>query len=334
LLRPEFGRARATARERSGAVRKILVFFGAAHAPEWTLTAIEALASIERGDIHVDVVIGGQQPRGREIERACNDHGFICHVQTRHMAELMSAADLAIGAGGSAHWERCCLGLPCVTFVLATNQRQLVRDSALAGLLYAPESAAPDRDTLARHVRACLENPLLLASLSRNALATVDGRGTARLLREMGLFAVDVRRARADDCERMFEWRNHPQVRAVSRNTAPLARSGHEAWFAAVLADSSRMLLIGEVSGEPVGVVRFDIADETAEVSIYSVPGRDRQGRGTELLLAAERMLCDARPDIRQIRAEVLEGNVQSQRLFASAAYSTHGSVYSKRLRE
>ena len=334
LLRPEFRRARLALRERCGTVRRILVFFGAAHAPEWAMLAIEALASIPHEDVHVDVVIGGQQLKRREIEQACSEHGFVCHVQTQRMAELMSAADLAIGAGGSAHWERCCLGLPCLTFAVATNQRRLVHDSALAGLLYAPEGGMPDRDTLARHLQACLQNPLLLGALSRNALAAVDGRGAARLLRAMGILAVNVRPAQARDRDRMFEWRNHPQTRAVSRNTAPLSRSGHAAWFASVLADGSRMLVIGELAGEPVGVVRFDIVEDTAEVSIYTVPVNGGQGRSAELLLAAERLLCRTRPEVRSLRAEVLEGNVPSQRLFASAAYSAQSFIYSKRLPE
>ena len=39
------------------------------------------------------------------------------------MPALTAAADLAIGAGGSSTWERCCLGLPTITVVLADNQR-------------------------------------------------------------------------------------------------------------------------------------------------------------------------------------------------------------------
>ena len=41
------------------------------------------------------------------------------------MAEIMSKSDLCIGAAGSTAWERCCLGLPTITLVIADNQREI-----------------------------------------------------------------------------------------------------------------------------------------------------------------------------------------------------------------
>jgi spore coat polysaccharide biosynthesis predicted glycosyltransferase SpsG len=46
------------------------------------------------------------------------------------MAELMSHADLAIGAAGATTWERCCLGLPTIQIVTAENQRRIAEDLA------------------------------------------------------------------------------------------------------------------------------------------------------------------------------------------------------------
>ena len=41
------------------------------------------------------------------------------------MAEIMSKSDLCIGAGGSTSWERCCLGLPTISFAIADNQIEI-----------------------------------------------------------------------------------------------------------------------------------------------------------------------------------------------------------------
>ena len=79
------------------------------------------------------------------------------------MAELMAAADLAIGAGGSTTWERCCLGLPALSICVADNQGRQVADAAAAGLLYAPSSAGDLVDVLKRHTEALLENAPLLS---------------------------------------------------------------------------------------------------------------------------------------------------------------------------
>jgi RimJ/RimL family protein N-acetyltransferase len=96
-----------------------------------------------------------------------------------------------------------------------------------------------------------------------------------------------------------------------------------------VLEDADRVILIGTDDGEPVGVVRFDVIEHDAEVSIYLSPERHPPGAGTALLEAAERWFASARPEVRRWRATVLAGNVPSHRLFTSAGYvpESHASV-------
>ncbi len=133
LLREEFRRLREQVKPRMGPVKRVLVFFGGVDADNYTGLAIEVLANIGVEGLQVDVVIGAQHPHREQIESACSEHQFDCHVQTKRMAELMATADLAIGAGGSATWERCSLGLPSIVLVLAENQRKAIRDLAAVG---------------------------------------------------------------------------------------------------------------------------------------------------------------------------------------------------------
>jgi L-amino acid N-acyltransferase YncA len=79
--------------------------------------------------------------------------------------------------------------------------------------------------------------------------------------------------------------------------------------------------LIGEVQQTPVGVVRFDIHDGTAEVSIYLVPEPSYRGLGRKLLSAAENWLVINRPKVSKLIAYVLQGNGASIRLFQSMGY-------------
>ena len=116
LLRPEFRQARKNLRERDGQVKRILVFFGGSDAGNETAKALEAIRLLNRPEIAVDVVVGGINPHRRQIEELCAGWpATTCHCQVNNMAELMAGADLAIGAGGTTTWERCCLGLPSVT---------------------------------------------------------------------------------------------------------------------------------------------------------------------------------------------------------------------------
>lgn len=333
LLREEFYRERQRIKPRTGPTRRVLICFGGVDADNHTAMAIEAVAGLYEHDLAVDVVIGAQHPRRAQIETACRTHGFVCHVQTNEMAKLMAAADLAIGAGGSTSWERCCLGLPTVTFALAENQRRLVEDGALHGFLYAPTLRGMSALSLRSHLETLLDNPLLLQMISRKAFDTVDGRGVQRVLRVMDCGSVAVRMATSADSRMLFSWRNHASIRSVSRNSEPIEWADHSAWFNTVLADPSRSLLIGERDGTPVGSVRFDVRDGEAEVSIYLAPEHLASGIGAELLFAAESWLAKERMEVVSIRAEVLGDNQPSHRLFRAAGYTASASRYTKRAR-
>lgn len=332
LLRDEFRQLREQVNIRTEQVKRALVFFGGVDADNYTARAIDALVGKDSHDWHVDVVIGAQHPHREQIEAACAEKRFVCHVQTSRMAELMVVADLAIGAGGTATWERCCLGLPALTICVADNQRKQIADAASEGLLYAPDLEGELIPAIRRHVSALMENGYLRQAISRNGMRAVDGRGVLRVIGNLGFSDIEIRVAKQDDAEKLFEWRNHPTVRAASRKPDVINREDHQKWFASVLASPDKLLLIGQREGLPVGVVRFDIQGDEAEVSIYLVPDIKQPGQGLELLLSAEHWFAANRPKVNKISAYVIGGNERSQRLFLGAGYQVESTSYSKRL--
>lgn len=332
LLRDEFWQLHKQIKPRSGSVKRVLVFLGGVDTDNYTGHAVEALSKINVSGLHVDVVVGAQHPCREQIKAACAQYEFICHVQTDKMAEMMQAADLAIGAGGVATWERCCLGLPTLAICTADNQQRQVADAALEGLLCFPELNGDLDQAIQRHTNALIENSYLRQLISRNSMQVVDGRGMARVIASMGCTDIEIRAARPDDSEKLFQWRNHSSIRAVSRNANLIDWAVHQRWFASVSADSEKMLLIGWRAESPVGVVRFDVLNDEAEVSIYLVPDGASSGQGSSLLQSAEQWLAANYPDIRKIRADVLRANERSQRLFVSAGYQVESISYSKRL--
>jgi len=106
-------------------------------------------------------------------------------VQTTRMAQLVSAADLGVGAGGLACWERCCLGLPALTLCVAENQRVQVESASRAGLTVAPASPY-DRATIARHLQVLVDSPARREAMSARGMDTVDGRGVERIVGALG----------------------------------------------------------------------------------------------------------------------------------------------------
>lgn len=328
LLRDDFARLHGTVRPRTRPVKRVLISFGGVDAENLTTRAIDAASRV--GRFQIDVVIGAQHPARAAIAARCRAEGLACHVQTERMAELMAGADLAIGSGGSSTWERCAVGLPALTFAVAENQKRLVEDAAREGLIYAPGD--PGSASIERHVAALIDNPALLEALSRKGLQAVDGRGVKRVLRAMGIREVTVRKATREDSARVFGWRNHPSIRAVSRSSAPIPRASHEKWFARVIGDRKGGLLIGERRGSEIGVVRFDVEDGEAEVSIYLAPGVGAEGSGPELLLAAESWLAANRKKVRAIRATVLRDNERSRGLFEACGYRLAATTHEKAL--
>ena len=65
-----------------------------------------------------------------------------------NMAELMAAADLAIGAGGTTSWERCCMGLPSLVCIMADNQRDVAESLEAAGAISVWESRSELKEKL------------------------------------------------------------------------------------------------------------------------------------------------------------------------------------------
>jgi len=133
LLRNEFWLAQKLAKPRSGNIKRLFVFFGGVDIDNDTGQVIEALSVINISKIQVDVVIGKQHPFLEQISSMCLRHKFICHIQTNKIAALMAEADLAIGAGGMATWERIFLGLPSLVKITAFNQIEALNYLASAG---------------------------------------------------------------------------------------------------------------------------------------------------------------------------------------------------------
>jgi RimJ/RimL family protein N-acetyltransferase len=294
---------------------------GGMDANNMTQQVLDAVAMLERIDLTVNVVIGETHPAREAIQSRCQSMPKThCHVQTDRMADLLAETDLAIGAGGSATWERCALGVPTLTLCLAANQRDIVFNCARHGLAYAPD-LANNTTALSLHIKAMLENSSLRYLLSCTGMNVVDALGTNRVVKLLSAGQVKVRQATVEDSIAVHSWRNAAGVRAMSRNNAPIPLTEHQRWFEKTLRNPARHLLIGDLDATPVGAVRFDTEGSDAVVSIFLCPDRVGQGLGPLLLHAAEGWLKLHHPEITALQAETLAENFPSRRLFESCGY-------------
>ncbi|MFO1316185.1 MAG: UDP-2,4-diacetamido-2,4,6-trideoxy-beta-L-altropyranose hydrolase [Burkholderiales bacterium] len=330
LLRREFATAHERVGGRTGAVGRILVFFGGTDPGNATGMAINALAALGRADVLVDVVVGAANPHRGEIEQACLArplHRF--HCQVPHMSELMAAADLAIGGGGVTLLERCAMALPAIIIALADNQRPGSRALAeRGGAIFLGDASEVSGERLAHTVELLLAAPELVRHLGLMAGTIADGRGCGRVVESLCRGRLLLRLATSDDCENVWRWRNDAAVRRGSSNPDCIAPAEHQEWYEAVLRDPERILLIGENEDGAVGVLRYDVAGRTATISVYLVPGRQGKGLGSVLIREGEAWLREHRPEITEVRAEIDARNGASVRAFAKSGFQADRLVY------
>lgn len=97
------------------------------------------------------------------------------------MADILATTDIAIGAAGTSAWERCCLGVPSILFVLADNQQVIA--NALAEQGAALIVANPDA-SFTQAFQSLLD-PVLRKTLRRNSFALCDGLGVERVVAKL-----------------------------------------------------------------------------------------------------------------------------------------------------
>ncbi len=297
------------------------VFMGGVDAGNYSCLVLEAIA-LAGFEGPVEVVTTSANPNLCALREA-----VVARPKTRLTLDLPDLAgffarhDLQIGAGGSACWERCCMGAPALLCVVAPNQKAVAPALARDGVVAL--AADPCPPAMASDLSRLIGDAGLRRSLARKAAALVDGRGAQRVALALAASALKVRPANIADARLMFEWRNHPATRSVSVSRDPLDWNDHCAWLERALSSEAKAILIGEIGGRAVGVIRFDWGvQRCAQVSLYCDPELHGLGLGSGLLRAGEEA---AQPAI--IEAQVLEHNTASRKLFARNGYRQTGST-------
>ena len=253
-------------------------------------------------------------------------------VDLPSLVDFFARHDIQIGAGGGAAMERAAVGVPSLLLVTAENQRRVVCELVSIEAAAALELGSTlSLHTIGEAVTRLLESPANRRKLAENSSRLVDGRGATRVAAHVLRGEIMIRPAIMDDIGMMFEWRNHPSTRSMSRNSAPLNPESHANWVMQALEDRGRLLLIGYIGALNVGVVRFDeLTDNVVEVSIYLDPDLHGVGLSKTFLTAAECFLAQSQRRAIHLVATVLNMNAGSRKLFKSCAYRFYDDFWRK----
>ncbi len=242
-LRPAFlaRRSDALARRDGRPVRNILVSLGATDPMNATCRVLDALEPVP-GEAAVTVVLSSRAPHFAEVQRRARG-AITLMTDVADMAELMTEADLAIGAAGSSAYERAVLGLPTVLVTLADNQR------GICGLFERAGAAANvgeiDGGFMARlqtAVSGLVTDTHARVAMANAASVLVDGRGARRVLLALLGDAqgregvrVTLRLVDASDEGWLLELQREPGTRAHVPNPMCRARTSIPAGYSAFL---------------------------------------------------------------------------------------------------
>ena len=100
----------------------------------------------------------------------------------KNIIDILSTADICIGAGGVSSLERCCLGLPSIIITIAKNQSLTAERLDFYGAAINLGSADLFfEDKLAVHLNDLSKNLNKRRSMSENGAQICDGRGVNRM---------------------------------------------------------------------------------------------------------------------------------------------------------
>lgn len=136
-----------------------------------------------------------------------------------------------------------------------------------------------------------------------------------------------IRHVRADDCEEIWVWRNHPSVRKFSFSQGEILLSDHQVWFDKRIKDKNIVMYILENSnGDKVGQVRFEILpDNIASISVNLNPPFIGRGIGVYVITEATTTFFKEHPTVVLIQADILADNIVSRKVFLKAGFLLQG---------
>jgi UDP-glucose 4-epimerase len=129
---------------------------------------------------------------------------------------------------------------------------------------------------------------------------------------------INLRDANSEDEDTLFEWRNIDELVALSYYKKKVTITEHRQWFQNKLNSNLCTLLIVQLDGLNIGLIRMDSKRSECEVTIYLIPGYGGKGYGSKALsIALYKMDIKCKSYI----AKVQTVNIPSQKLFEKLGF-------------
>ncbi len=333
MLRREFLQYRRNSKSIPEEAKHIVVTLGGADIRNITKTVIETLQKLSQFDTETKVVVGGSSPHMEELKELTEKSPVPMELlyNIKNMPELMSWADLAISAGGTTCYELSFMGVPTIALILADNQVAFAEQMDASGTIKSLGKPSPIlEEQLAEELERMITDREARTNMIKQQSALVDGYGVDRILMHLFDEELRLREANESDEELLLSWSNDPVTRQSSFSSSSIKPEEHSTWFQNKLNDPNSLLFVGVNQDErEVGIVRFDLEGNEADISISISPNHRQQGLGQKLLELGCEILF-AKTDVSLINAYVKPQNVASMHLFEKIGFNQKEQTYVK----
>jgi UDP-2,4-diacetamido-2,4,6-trideoxy-beta-L-altropyranose hydrolase len=189
LLRPEFAAFRGYSLQRrvTPELKHLMISMGGVDKINATGQVLEAIQRCALpDDLRMTVVMGPNAPWLSRVKSTAAQlfQPSEVKVNVQNMAQLMADSDLAIGAAGSTAWERCCLGVPTLTVIVAANQRESAMALEKNGCVKLLDRINITPKYLSSILSFFMDSNELIKMIQSN-FSLVDGQGTTRVLQTL-----------------------------------------------------------------------------------------------------------------------------------------------------
>jgi len=167
----------------------VLISYGGGENSQWIENAILAIKkSVLAKKINLHIILGNCNTKNlNNIFKLCEGLSVTFEKYCTNMPERIFWADLAIGAGGTTSWERCCLGLPSIITPIDQNQFENTMTLMNCGAAIRIEIGPDMVDQISQSLEMLLIDHEAYHSMSYNASLVCDGQGTSRILEALKL---------------------------------------------------------------------------------------------------------------------------------------------------
>jgi len=195
LLRDEFKALRPAAinkRDFSSKLKNILISFGGTDVKDCSKMVIECFIKLSKElgksfNYEINIVMGSSSKQIDIIRNLIEPFPWISlHVDTEKMGTLILNADIAIGASGTSAWERCCLGLPTISFELADNQKLISEKLAeLGAIINLGFPKGSSKTEIIKHVLHLTSNNKSYTRMVNNCFNVCNADGAERVVNKI-----------------------------------------------------------------------------------------------------------------------------------------------------